>query len=271
MKRWGPPRRPRLCSQSTNLWATVVFVPRSSVLATPNGASYVGNLPTCGPLLTLSPALTSERWPPKSSSSSLSRCPRFAATASCPLHEMRSNVLTSYETMRLTGWPNWPPPYPCHSSPLFTLTSPSSISVGGTETPSPAKKWIAALRLYPTHPGVHWVTWLPLGARRRQVWLQWLWCNIRWQGCPPPWEKINANYELCHDTHRGTPHARLVHCAAWRPIYLQEWVRTWGPWADLAQQWLTTASPDDMNPISKLCILQSQVDSAPPPPPRNGI
>ena len=29
--------------------------------------------------------------------------------------------------------------------PLFTPTSPSSISLGGTEAPTPAKKWIAAL------------------------------------------------------------------------------------------------------------------------------
>ena len=49
--------------------------------------------------------------------------------------------------------------------PLFTPTSPSSISLGGTEAPTPAKKWIAALCPYPTHPGVHWVTWLPLRAQ----------------------------------------------------------------------------------------------------------
>ena len=35
---------------------------------------------------------------------------------------------------------------------LYTPTSPSSISMGGTEAPTPAKKWIAALRPYPTHP-----------------------------------------------------------------------------------------------------------------------
>ena len=85
---------------------------------------------------------------------------------------------------------------------------------------------------------------------------------------PPPWEKTKVNCELCHDTHRGTPHARLVHCAACCPIFLQEWVRTWRPWADLAQQWLTTASPEDLNHISKLRIPLSFVDSAPPPPPK---
>ena len=54
---------------------------------------------------------------------------------------------------------------------LYTPTFPSSISLGGTEAPTLAKKWTAALRPYPTHPGVHWVTWLPLWARRCHVWL----------------------------------------------------------------------------------------------------
>ena len=76
---------------------------------------------------------------------------------------------------------------------LFTPTSPSSISLGGTEAPTPAKEWIAALRPYPTHPGVHWVTWLPLRARRRQAWLQWLWGSIRWQGCSPPLKKAKVH------------------------------------------------------------------------------
>ena len=80
--------------------------------------------------------------------------------------------------------------------PLYTPTFPSSISLGGTEVPTPAKKWIAALCPYSTHPGVHWVTWLPLRARRRQVRLQWLWGNVRWQGCSPPWENTKINCEL---------------------------------------------------------------------------
>ena len=39
--------------------------------------------------------------------------------------------------------------------PIFTPTSPASISVGGTKAPTPAKKWIAALPPYPTHLGAH--------------------------------------------------------------------------------------------------------------------
>ena len=82
-------------------------------------------------------------------------------------------------------------------------------------------------------------------------------------GPPPPWEKTKIHCELCHDTHRGTPHARSVHCAAWRPVFLQEWVRMWGPLADITQPWLTTASPNDMNHISTLHIPQSLMHSVP--------
>ena len=63
--------------------------------------------------------------------------------------------------------------------PLYTPTFLSGISLRGTEAPTLAKKWIAALRPYPTHPGFHWVTWLPLWARRRRVRLQRLWGNVR--------------------------------------------------------------------------------------------
>ena len=79
--------------------------------------------------------------------------------------------------------------------PIFTPTSPSSICLGGTEATTLAKNRIAALLPYPTYPGVHFVTLLPLRARRRQGWLQWLWGNIRWQGCSPPWEKTKVNCE----------------------------------------------------------------------------
>ena len=34
------------------------FFPHSEVLGTPDGRGYVANLPTCGPLLILSPALS---------------------------------------------------------------------------------------------------------------------------------------------------------------------------------------------------------------------
>ena len=73
--------------------------------------------------------------------------------------------------------------------PPYTPTFPTTISLGGNEAPTTAKKWIAAVHPYAIHPGVHWVTWLPLRARRRHLWLQWLPGNVCWQGCSPPWEK----------------------------------------------------------------------------------
>ena len=63
LKCWEHPKRHGLCSQSAHLWATTDFVPCSEALGTPlDGMGYVANLPTCGPLLILSPTL--KRWRP---------------------------------------------------------------------------------------------------------------------------------------------------------------------------------------------------------------
>ena len=57
LKCWEPPRQQGLCSQAAHLSATAGFVPRSEALGTPpDGRGYVANVPTCGPLLILSPA-----------------------------------------------------------------------------------------------------------------------------------------------------------------------------------------------------------------------
>ena len=78
-----------------------------------------------------------------------------------------------------------------------------------------------------------------------------------------PWEKTKVLCPLCSQWHRGTPHARLVHCSAWSPVFLREWVRTWGPSEDMAQRWLDQALPEDLDHISKLRILQSFIDIVP--------
>ena len=52
--------------------------------------------------------------------------------------------------------------------PLHNPTWPSTISVGGTETPSPTSKWIAATGPYQTYQGLHWSTLLPLQAQRKK-------------------------------------------------------------------------------------------------------
>ena len=84
------------------------------------------------------------------------------------------------------------------------------------------------------------------------------------EGVAPPWENTKVSRELCHDGHQGTPHGCLVQCAALRTIFLQELVRTWEPWADLAQHWLTTASPEDLGHVCKLHILQCLWTAFPP-------
>ena len=90
-----------------------------------------------------------------------------------------------------------------------------------------------------------------------------MWGNVRWTGCSPPWEKTKVLCPLCSQWHRGTPHARLVHCSAWSPVFLREWVRTWGPWEDMAQRWLDEALPEDLDHISKLRIRQSFINTVP--------
>ena len=42
--------------------------------------------------------------------------------------------------------------------PLHNPTGPFSISVGGTEAPTLASKWIAATRPYQKYKGLHWST-----------------------------------------------------------------------------------------------------------------
>ena len=135
--------------------------------------------------------------------------------------------------------------------------------MGGTEAPTPASKWIAATRPYQVYRGLHWATWLPLRALRRHVWVQWMWGIVRWAGCSPPWEKTKVLCPVCSQWHPGTLHARLVHYSAWSPVFLREWVRTWGPWEDMAQRWLDQASPEDPDHISKLRIPQSFIDTVP--------
>ena len=68
--------------------------------------------------------------------------------------------------------------------PLQTPKTPHSISVGGSEAPTPASKWIVAVRPYTKYEGPHWTTWLPLRGVRRHLWIQWVWGNVRWS-CPP--------------------------------------------------------------------------------------
>ena len=145
--------------------------------------------------------------------------------------------------------------------PLHTPETPPSISVGGTEAPTPASG------LWPSAPtpsmrastGQH-------GCRcsvRRHMWMQWVWGNVRWSGCSPPWERCKVLCPLCSKWHRGTTHARLAQCDAWLPVFVTEWVRTWDTWSDLAQHWISTASAEDLDHISKLRVPQSFIDTVP--------
>ena len=85
------------------------------------------------------------------------------------------------------------------------------IYVGGGPAPTPAKKWIPRRRMWPKFTGAHWVSWLPLKGGRQAYWLQWLWGNIRWDGCEAPWSKDKVPCLLCRTTHLGLVHDKFYH------------------------------------------------------------
>ena len=146
----------------------------------------------------------------------------------------------------------------------YTLDAPHGIGVGGTEAPTPAKKWITAMRPHATPEGVQWATWLPLKAERRRLWLQWVWGNVWWKGCMPPWKKSAQPCAPCWSTHQGAAQAQLVQRGAWRTLSLDEWAKTWGPWEPMARQWLSTAIPGELARVTKFHIPLSLVESIPP-------
>ena len=90
-----------------------------------------------------------------------------------------------------------------------------------------------------------------------------MWGNVRWSGCSPPWERCKVLCPLCSKWHRGTTHARLAQCDAWLPVFVAEWVRTRDTWGDLAQLWISTASAEDLDHISKLRVPQSFIVAVP--------
>ena len=122
------------------------------------------------------------------------------------------------------------------------------------------------MRPHATPEGVHWATWQrgPLKAERRTFWLLWVWGNVWWKGCMPPWKKSAQLCALCGSTHQGAAQTRLVQCGTWRTLFLDEWEKTWGPWESMARQWLSTAAPYDLARVAKFHIPLSRVDSIPP-------
>ena len=117
------------------------------------------------------------------------------------------------------------------------------------------------MRPYTKYEGLHWTTWLPLRGVRRHMWIQWVWGNVRWCGCSPPWQRCKVLCPLWSKWHTGTTHARPAQCNAWLPVFVAEWVRTWDTWGDLAQHWISTASAEDLDHISKLRVPQSFIDT----------
>jgi len=143
-------------------------------------------------------------------------------------------------------------------------TQPYSIVVDGAEAPTPAKKWINAFRRYGRWTGCHWTTWLPMRGTRRMLWLQWLWGNVRWEGCAAPWEKSRAECSVCREMHGQTVHKRIVQCTVWKEPFLKAWAATWDCWKSQAELWIASATEDDMTLISMLRIPESFIEAIAP-------
>ena len=140
-------------------------------------------------------------------------------------------------------------------------TEPSAIVICGGIAPTPAKK-LQRRRTF-GFPGVHWVSWLPLKGTRRMLWLRWLWGNVRWEGCAPPWEKTTSLCPLCNTYHGSTAQLRLIQCPTWKLAFRKAWLGNWGEWTEYATSWYDQATHNDLVHISRLRIPQSFVNGLP--------
>ena len=142
----------------------------------------------------------------------------------------------------------------------------SDIHVGGGPAPTPTKngvEWILNRRIVPVFTGTHWTSWLPLKGTRRAYWLQWLWGNVRWEGCGHPWSEDTAPCALCGTTHRTTVHDRLTQCPAWNSAFLDLWLSTWEDWRPHISTWLENVDETDLHHLGRLRIPSTLIDHIP--------
>jgi hypothetical protein len=145
----------------------------------------------------------------------------------------------------------------------YTPTELEDLEISGGPAPTPARKWILLHRRFGTWSGTHWLTWLPLRGQRRMLWLQWLWGNVRWEGCAAPWCKERAPCSICGTTHSKTVHARLRQCTKWWPTFRKVWLSSWATWYHPAKGWLQQATDTDMEHISCLRVPTSLIEAIP--------
>ena len=140
---------------------------------------------------------------------------------------------------------------------------PQDIFLYGCPAPTPARKWILHRRRTGTWEGLHWTTWLPMRGQRRMLWLQWLWGNVRWRGCGPPWSKEHVQCSLCGESHRETVHGMLQHCPRWWPHFKKLWLLSWSDWQPHALAWLNTADGSDLQHITCLRVPITLINAIP--------
>ena len=92
---------------------------------------------------------------------------------------------------------------------------------------------------------------------------QWMWGNVQWSGCSPPWEKSLTKCTLCCKWHSRTPHGRLVQCQQWCGVFLRESAQTWGPWESYTAAWMASATAGEMLHIAKLRIPETLAEAFP--------
>ena len=101
--------------------------------------------------------------------------------------DMRGNNLSDSLASMGSGLPLTP----------YTPDAPRGIGVGGTEAPTPAKKWITTMRPHATPEGVHWAThtiWVlggvaPKGSRAQLAYAFFPPQQLK-NGCPSPLFKV---------------------------------------------------------------------------------
>ena len=68
----------------------------------------------------------------------------------------------------------------------------------------------------------------------------------------------------CDTRHGTTVHKRLIQCPKWAPSFWKACTKSWGTWAEYAEQWYDNTSPEDLHHIACLRVPSSLYSQRPP-------
>ena len=127
------------------------------------------------------------------------------------------------------------------------------ITADGIMMPSPARKWLLAMRPQP-EVSCHWTSWKPLRGMSRSWWAPWLWGTIRWgDDYGAPWDKQEMPCPRCKGAHGASPQRCIEKCPA-EGDFWKHWTEAWGADTPEAGRWLQKASEQEKRDASKLRI-----------------